>query len=240
MSKLKNIKLNDHEVKRILVSSYFSCGSEAVVCRTNNPHTLYKIFTKGGLEPIPMSDNKLRKIEEICNLQLENCVQPLGTISNNGILIGYEMTYDPNERRFSPSHITRNELIRRLKQVHDILRYFETKDITYGDVDFQNILVNTQTGNIKFCDIDNMRIRKYPIDFICKSLTEYYDIRGIDQRVDAYMHNLFSLKCLNLDFDSYDSNSIREEFTEPAVRIVESMHDLEVFTGEYIIKYVKK
>lgn len=239
MNQLSNISINDQELKRILTKSFFSRGSEAVICRTGNPYVLMKIFIEGRLNVTPMSDNKLRKIEKIYQQQLEHSVRPLRTITNNGMLIGYEMSYNPNNRRFSTSTITRNKTIHHLENARAILKYFETKDIIYGDVDFRNILIDIESGAMTFCDVDNVCMGPYPIDFIPNDLTGYEDVRGIDSSTDAYLHNLLTLRALGLDPKFCDHDDIKGEFTESAIRVFETMQDIERFNGEYIIQYIK-
>lgn len=240
MKNLGNLKLNSREVKRLLTKQYFSCGSEAVICRSEKPNTLYKIFTQSQLRVGTMSLNKLKKLTAIYNMNLENCTLPLRTLSNNGNLIGYEMTYNPNNVRLKPNDFSKEELLDYLQSIKEILCNFTAKGIIYGDVSFQNILIDRKNHKVSFCDMDNIQIGKYPIDFLCHSLTDYYDIRGIDEKTDAYMHNLLVLKSLGLDFFYCDTLDIMEEFTQEAVKTFTSMQELETFTGEYIIKYLRK
>ena len=40
-----------------------------------------------------------------------------------------------------------------------ILEYYHSKDIIYGDVKDDNILINSVTGKISFCDMDNIYAR---------------------------------------------------------------------------------
>lgn len=241
MTRLANFELSKSEVNRLLTKSFYSNGGEAAVCCTNNPHTLYKIFIKGHLtKVVPMSENKLRKLEKIHELQLKGCVRPLKTISCEGQVIGYEMTYDPDDIRFQPSLKMRSETVACLEETRDILQYFASQDITYCDVASRNILRNRKTGEVKFCDIDNIRLGEYPVDLIPTVLRDYSDICGIDQNTDAYMHNLLTLNTFGLDLYYSDSKDIRKEFKRKATPIFESMKEPEKFTGEYIIQYVKK
>lgn len=240
MKRLPNTSISDLELRRILTTSFFSSGSEAVICRTGSNYELRKIFISGRLKIMPMSDNKFKKIERIYQLQLENCVRPLRTIENNGKLIGYDMSYNPNDRRFFPSSFTRKETIHHLEKARSILKYLKRQGIIYGDTSSRNILIDNKTGAMTFCDMDNVCIDSYPIDYICRDLMEYEAIRGIDASTDAYLHNIFTLRSLGLDLTSCDRDDIKEEFTEPAAKIVEDMQDIEKFNGEYLIQYVKK
>lgn len=236
MDRLKNIEISPTEIHNIIKHSFFSNGGEAVVCRTNNPNTLYKIFYKGQMyNVVPMSENKLRKLEILHSLQLTGSVFPLRTITCNKELIGYEMTYNPEEIRFFPGEFDRSDVISKLESIKDILEYFARYDITYADVASRNILFNKHTGKMKFCDMDNVQIGQYPIDIIPLKLSPYYDVCGIDEKTDAYMHNLLTLDILNSR-----KQKLEKEFSRKALPIIESMKEPENFQGEYIIQYVKK
>ncbi len=241
MTRLKNIEFSENEVHRLIKKSFFSSGGEAVICRTNNPNTLYKIFIKGTMyNTIAMSENKLRKLERIHEMELKGCVRPIQTISSQGKLIGYEMTYDPNDIRFFPGYFKRSEVVRKLKETRNILQYFADHDITYGDIALRNILFNKHTGEVKFCDMDNVKIGEYPMDIIPTRLRDYHEICGIDDKTDAYMHNLLTLDAFGLRLYYSDRDDISEEFKGKAIPIVESMKEPENFQGEYIIQYIKK
>lgn len=230
MERLENIKFSKPEIYRLIKKSFFSSGGEAVICRTSNPNTLYKIFFRGTMyNVISMSENKLRKIEKIHQMQLDGCVRPLRTISMGGRLIGYEMTYDSDDLRYYPAIIRRAETVSRLKETKRILEYFGSKGIIYGDVAFRNILFNRQTGQVKFCDIDNVCLDDYPMDIIPPRLREYDDVCGIDENTDAYMHNLLTLEAFNINFHGFNSDDIEGEFKRKTVSIVESMKEPETF-----------
>ena len=240
MERLANINFSRKQLNELIHNQFFSSGGEAIICRTNNPSSLYKIFMNRNLKEISMNENKFQKLLRIHNLRLKRCVMPLKTIACDGKLIGYEMTYNQNESRFFPGEISRQEVINKLLEVKQILQYLATKDITYGDISFRNILFNKQTGKVKFCDIDNIRIGNLPIDSIPRALQNYEDICGIDENTDGYMHNLLTLKTLGLDINYCEEEDIEKCFLNPAVQIVEMMKEPENFTGEYIIEYVKK
>ena len=114
------------------------------------------------------------KIKKLHEMDLEHIVKPVSTLSMNGRLIGYEMTYDQFDISLEKLVLPRKELIEVLKKSKDILLSFRKKDITYGDVTENNILYNPKTRKVKFCDIDNMRIGNLPIDIRGFSLNKFY------------------------------------------------------------------
>lgn len=249
MKKLPNIALSDKELDLIIENNKFDYGGEAVVCRNNNPHTLYKIFVHPGTEiPDIMSDNKLRKIEWLFQHELEDTVRPISTLSNRGYLIGFEMSFDEDDESLINALLTPEEKVHYLHESADILRRFSALDITYGDVKDDNVLINKKTKKAKFCDVDNMRIGNLPIDIMGHGLIEYYDAtQTIDEKADAFMHNLLLLEQLkyhNLShraiLNRLRTNPIMPEFPEEAERILTSLLPPENFQGEYAISYIKR
>ena len=226
----------------------FAHGGEAVIFRTEKPNTLYKFFKDHNGNYIDMSDNKFKKILELYKLKLESAVRPLSTISVNGHLVGYEMTYNPDSVTLKNSGFDRQQKIAILKRTKEILEYFRTQDITYGDVKSNNILIDRKTGTIEFCDMDNIRIGDYPMDLVAEYVQPFEKCDKIEL-CDAYIHNLMTLQQLGfpnnyptfrevartLAKDIYPPN-----FNKEAIPIFESMVIPRKFTGEYVVQYVKK
>lgn len=260
MQRMPNIKIDRRNINWLFMNQLRS-GGEAVICRSYHKNTLFKIIADWECqkqsdsfgvpfhkELIKMSDNKFKKITRLYQMQLEHSVKPLSTLSMDGNLIGYEMTYDPNDKSFNSEKLSREELIYFLSQSKDILEYYAQNDITYGDVTSCNLLVNSRNGTTKFCDIDNIRLGEYPIETMGRDLFIYNVIRGIDQYTDAYMHNIMTLRNL--------SSSPLNDIFEPVYRLVQedyskdltpaakttlmSMEEPQTFNGAYVIKYIKK
>ena len=249
MKTMPNIELTDKELEILIEESKFSYGGEAMVLRNNNPHTLYKIFTIPGTDiEAEMDDNKFRKIIRLYNSPLEGIVLPLSTISNRGKLIGYEMTYDEEDECLLDVIMSDSERTHFLHESKDILLYFTSQDVTYGDVKDDNVLVNRRTGKVKFCDIDNIRLQELPIDIMGHGLTEYFEVvRRIDEKADAYMHNLLFLEQLKYNNLSHRAilnrlraKPIMPEFPEEVERIISTLIEPEKFNGEYAIQYIKR
>ena len=248
MKRLPNIEIPDQQLDLIIDDGLFDYGGEAIVCRNNNPNTLYKLFlTPVSIIPDTMTDNKLKKIVWIYNHPLEHTVMPTAAITNNGEIIGYEMTYDRDDESLLNAILTPDETIACLQETARILQYYASKDITYGDVKSDNILVNNN-NQIKFCDIDNIRIGDMPVDIMSYALTDYFKInKTIDEKADAYMHNLLALEQLKYNGTSYKSilSKIKSkpkmpEFSNEMKKIFLSLAKPEQFNGEYAIQYIKK
>lgn len=246
---MPNIELTDKELEILIEERKFDYGGEAMVLKNNNPHSLYKIFTVPGTDiETEMDDNKYRKILRLYEHPLEGMVSPLSTITNRGKLIGYEMTYDEEDEALINAIMPEPEKIHFLHETKDILQYFATQDVTYGDVKDDNVLVNRRTGKAKFCDIDNIRLQELPIDIMGHGLTEYFEvIRRIDARADAFMHNLLTLEQLKYNNLSHRAilnrlaaNHYMVEFPEEAQNIFRTLSEPEKFNGEYAIQYIKR
>ena len=93
-----------------------------------------------------------------------------------------------------------------------------------------------------------MRIGSLPIDIMGHGLIDYYDAtQTIDEKADAFMHNLLLLEQLkyhNLShraiLNRLRTNPIMPEFPEEAEKILTSLLPPEKFQGEYAISYIKR
>lgn len=249
MKRMPNIELTDQELAMIIERGRFDYGGEAIVCRNNNPHSLYKIFTHPGTDVAAvMSDNKHKKITHLYQHPLEDTVAPLSTISNRGTLIGYEMTFDEDDEALINVIMPEEESVYYLHETAEILRYYATKDTTYGDVKDDNVLINRKTKKAKFCDVDNMQIGNMPIDIMGHGLFEYFAETGIiDEKADAFVHNLLFLEQLKYSGLSHQTILTRlrahpqmPEFSEEVMRVIESLNNPKEFNGEYAIQYIKR
>lgn len=250
MKRIPNIALTGETVKQITTTSQFNKGGEAIICLSDRPDTLYKIFINPSTgEIIEMSDNKLKKITSLFEMNPEYSVKPLSTITMDGRLIGYEMTYNRESRPLSVAKLDRTSTIEVLKRTKVALEHFASYDIVYGDIASRNILID-RNRQIEFCDMDNVQIKDLPIDLQGKDLRRFTRAYGkTDEKADAYMHNLFTLQQLKyptqnptyediitaLSEGPYPSN-----FKRGAIRVFDSMLDPKKFTGEYAVKYLKR
>ncbi len=247
MNRMPNIELTRFELEMLEARRSYKTGGEGSIYFSDSG-TLYKIF----IDPyskrfIGMPENKFEKIVRLYQEPLDYSVKPLSTISSNGRLLGYEMERKPNYKPLSV-FMYRKELIFYLKEIKSILEYYASKDITYGDIKLNNILINRRSHEVMFCDMDNIRLGKYPIDLVGLNLEDFIDGYGrVDEVADIYMHNLLTLKCLNYKGDSYSNilcgikdGTYPTRFEKSALPIIKSMIDPANFTGEYIIQYVKK
>lgn len=88
----------------------------------------------------------------------------------------------------------------------------------------------------------------HPIDVTSPALDAYYRSIGIiDQRADAYMHNLLFLSMMHYqELFSYPeilkelATNYDKRLPLPVERIAMSMLEPQKFSGEYIAQYIKK
>ena len=260
MDRLPNINLDRKSINMMFMSRIAE-GGEAVICRGFKPNSLIKIFVKPEahkysdsfrvpLYPdlITMSQNKLAKLEQIHQSGLEHSVLPLSTITMHKRLVGYEMTFDPDDKQLKGQNLSKEELVHFLEQSKAILEYYKEHDITYGDVNANNLLINRKTGQAKFCDIDNIKIGEYPIDVMGRDLNIYSILHGFDSSADAYMHIVMTLQQLRRDrygmilepVNWLVQKDFSRDLTDAAKETLESMKEPKNFNGEYVIQYIKK
>lgn len=232
---IPNLQLNKKQINSLLNEHKVFSGGEAIICESDNPCTLYKFFYKNG-KIATMEKNKVLKIKLLFDMQLEYMVKPTKLLSFNDEVIGYEMTTDYDFDTYKSYQLSNKELIDFLYKTKEILIYFQNKGVTYGDVDFRNILLNRNTMEILFCDIDNVKINDYPMDIIPSDLINF----DLDGNVHAYMHNIMTLKAFNLDIYCSSNFAIKKSFKNNGLKIILSMHDKKSFNDEYLIDYIKK
>ena len=259
MQKLPNTSINIETLNWLLINQLYS-GGEGIICRGFDDKSVFKVFADWDYrkkqskedrtikpEEIQMSDNKLEKIKLLYQKDPDYMVKPLSTLSCNGVLIGYEQTFDPNDFSFDQEGLPRNASIHFLDESMQALEYFKRQDMIYGDVDSSELLINIKTGRVKFCGIDNMQIGNYKIDRSGTTLTIYSVIRGLDQSADAYMHNIMALRVIappRVYKHEPAYHLVQEDYsqslTEKGLETLDSMHNIKDFNGDYLTPYIKR
>lgn len=236
---IPNKKITEDEFHDLITWRKLTHGGEGFICESDNPYSLYKIFSHLD-KPKPMGENKEKKIELLHELKPDFSIQPISTISLNDVIIGYEMTTDFGLETYKPYQLSPEELKYFLTKTKDILEYFSSLGIIYGDVEPRNILFDRNTGDIKFCDMDNISINNLPIDTMPFNLQFYEANRQIDSSVHPFMHNIMTLRALGLDLYWASIFDLRKQFKRPAIKTVRSMSKPKEFNNEYIVQYMKK
>ena len=203
---LKNIELSSDDLTKLLLYSSISCGSEGIILDAGK-NIAYKIFGDflSNDKVTSMSDNKFSKIKKLYELDLDSLVKIYSTISMNGELIGYSMSYDKKDFTFNDIHYPNEYIIFVLKKLKEILLELARNDIVYGDVHDQNILINHRKKSVKMCDIDNMMVAGFPMDLKGSTINNYIKDRDnmVDSTLDAYMYNILSFTKVNFPNRGY-------------------------------------
>lgn len=236
---IPNKEITKKQFFELIINNKLTFGGEAIICQSDNPYSLYKIFSKAG-QPKPMEKNKEMKINYLYETKPDFCIQPINTISLDDIIIGYEMTADPRLKSYESYQLSSEELKYFLIKTRNILEYFSSLGIIYGDIKLSNILFNRDTGDIQFCDMDNIALNNNPMDLIPSTIQSYHDSRSLDVNIHPYMHNIMTLHVLDFDVYLTSKNKLRHYFKRQAIKTIESMKDPKNFDNQYIIQHLKK
>ena len=236
---IPNKNLCESEFNKIVNYQKINFGGEAIICESDNPYSLYKIFNYKDM-PKYIGENKEKKINLLYDLKPKYSIEPIQTISLNDVIIGYEMSTDFGLETYKTYELSPEELKYFLTKTKEILEYYSSIGIIYGDVNPRNILFDRDTGDIKFCDMDNISINGLPFDVMPFSLETYRAEREIDFSAHPYMHNIMTLRAVGLDSYWATRFDIRKHFKRPAVKIVSSMAKPNNFKGGYVVDHIKK
>lgn len=236
---IPNKPITEDQFFDLIAYEKLTSGGEATICNGETPYSKYKLFAD-GFSPLAMPENKVRKISKLYEMKVDHSVQPIYTVSLNDIIVGYEMTSDVDLRKTETYFLSPEEKLYFLTQTRNILDYFTSRGIIYGDIEPRNILFNRQTGDIKFCDMDNIALEDLPMDIIPTGALEYSASRPIDENIHPYLHNIMTLRAYGLDSYWVTRKDLRKNFRRPAYKTVKSMKNPSDFNNEYIVQYIKK
>lgn len=198
---MRNLELTEQQLENIRLG-FKQSGSAASIYNATD-HSLYKIFKNHISEEV--LDNKKKKIEMLNELQVPFFRNPIRTLSLNEKFIGYEIEYNKEDRMWWEFSLKTEDKIRLLQELKEKLCFLSKKGIIYGDLKDDNLLINSKTGNISFCDIDNVQIGNRKMDHILCELDyayKHYDF--YPEEVHIYMHNLFTANEFFGSFDNYN------------------------------------
>ena len=226
----------------LLKERFFEFGGESFIVKSD-PNRVYKMYKDFIIRDIL----EKKKIEKISEMNLEYITEPTAILYSNGVPIGYEMKYDENDINLLLSTLSKKEKIYALKKIKDILKYFESKEIIYHDINQGNILINKNNGKIKFCDTDNVTMEDYPGDLYGDLILFFKETYGvIDTRVHSFMHNYLTLSYLNDIDELYDVMAMIKTYKYPKhvtkknEEIVKSLVESDgTYKDRYIIDTIK-
>lgn len=236
---IPNKQITRDEFYRLVDYQKLYSGGEANICEADTPFSVYKLFYHCST-PVAMPENKVKKISRLYDEQVKHSVYPLCTISLDDVIVGYEMTSDIDLNKAQINFLPFEEKKYFLEKTKEILEYFSSLGIIYGDVEPRNILFDRNTGRIEFCDMDNIAWDDLPMDLLPNHVVDYNAARPIDKNLHPYMHNLMTLKSFGIDQYWATPKELRQHFKRPARKTIKSMKDPANFNNEYIIQYLKK
>ncbi len=236
---IPNKPITRDEFYRLVDYQKLSFGGEATICEADTPYSVYKFFYHCST-PVAMPENKVKKISRLYDMKVDHSVQPLCTISLDDIIVGYEMTSDIDLSKADIYFLPPEEKLYFLNKTKEILEYFSSLGIIYGDVAARNILFDRNTGRIEFCDMDNIALDELPMDLLPSYVIDYNTSRPIDRNLHPYMHNLMTMKEYGIDTYWTSRRELRQHFKRPALKTIKSMKDPKDFNNEYIVQYLKK
>lgn len=246
MNILPNKELTMKELN-FLDKNIFDCGAEGYVSVSENT-TMYKIFRYDTSNQETL-ENKKNKIVQLSKYNIDGIVKPLSTLSFKKEFIGYEMTYDSRDYEIRPRYLTLKQKKEALIKIKTILETLQEKEIIYADINERNILINPM-GEIKLCDIDNAQASQYPIDIMTSDTKQFLDsyMRGIDEKLHSYMHNLLTIRFLTEEFFKEDDEGkieleeiLNKILTKTGIEVLEETNYPNMsYSGKYLINHIRK
>lgn len=248
MRKLPNIELTREEFKETynrLDRRYH--GSEACIAFNIRPGVCRKVFLNTF-----QIERKIPKLYWLYENEekLDNDVKILSTVRYKNKFFSYDMTYDEDDALFNRARLSKEKTIEYLQLSREKLERIHSLGAVYGDVKADNILINRRTGNLSFCDLDNIQIgNRYPIDTLSDYLEFFSNDEGfVRENADYYMHSLMTLSMLDGEHcEYYEILQMLDlgrsfNFLEPSANpTLQKMNDaLFDYKGDYLIDYVKK
>ena len=240
---LRNIKITAEE-KLFYENHFMDLGTESTIYQ-NSPNTVIKIW-KDEVTTNAQKENKKNKIIELHKRNLKYIPSILSTYSLGDVCIGYEMSYNEKDLPMLVAPLDKNEKIKIIKRMKDILMYFASEEVIYPDIKNDNVLINPITGNITFCDVDNSKVDGLPIDLYphyAKLFTYAYGQE--DSLLHSYMLNLYTLTELTDTWqdeviEGLTEDKYQEMFREKGKTILKQMKKpTPAYRGEYLIDYIK-
>ena len=252
---LDNIQLSKREVLR-LREKKINYGGESIIVRPDIPNTIFKLYRQSVSDK--ERENKHRKLELIDSKDIKFITKPQSVLTCEDRIVGHAYDYDRDDISFLLAPLSLEEKISSLRRIKMILNYFKRNGIIFADLKSDNILINPQTGKIKFCDMDSVQIDGLKTSIHEEYLLPLFKDGMLDERVHVYLHNLMVIdELLTNTSDSYidaleeiDLEKVKRIFNRDCQKIIEyivkrksNYYDLYLIDGinpQSIVKYKKR
>ena len=252
---LDNIQLSKREVLR-LREKKINYGGESIIVRPDIPNTIFKLYRQSVSDK--ERENKHQKLELIDSKDIRFITKPQGVLTCEDRIVGHAYDYDRDDISFLLAPLSLEEKILSLRRIKMILNYFKRNGIIFADLKSDNILINPQTGKIKFCDMDSVQIDGLKTSIHEEYLLPLFKNGMLDERVHVYLHNLMVIdELLTNTSDSYidaleeiDLEKVKRIFNRDCQKIIEyivkrksNYYDLYLIDGinpQSIVKYKKR
>ena len=252
---LDNIQLSKREVLR-LREKKINYGGESIIVRPDIPNTIFKLYRQSVSDK--ERENKHQKLELIDSKDIRFITKPQGVLTCEDRIVGHAYDYDRDDISFLLAPLSLEEKILSLRRIKMILNYFKRNGIIFADLKSDNILINPQTGKIKFCDMDSVQIDGLKTSIHEEYLLPLFKNGMLDERVHVYLHNLMVIdELLTNTSDSYidaleeiDLEKVKRVFDRDCQKIIEyivkrksNYYDLYLIDGinpQSIVKYKKR
>lgn len=252
---LDNIQLSKREVLR-LREKKINYGGESIIVRPDIPNTIFKLYRQSVSDK--ERENKHQKLELIDSKDIKFITKPQGVLTCEDRIVGHAYDYDRDDISFLLAPLSLEEKILSLRRIKMILNYFKRNGIIFADLKSDNILINPQTGKIKFCDMDSVQIDGLKTSIHEEYLLPLFKDGMLDERVHVYLHNLMVIdELLTNTSDSYidaleeiDLEKVKRVFDRDCQKIIEyivkrksNYYDLYLIDGinpQSIVKYKKR
>lgn len=209
MTTLPNIKISREELVWYYERNTTLMGAEGKIFEGESKKVVRKIFhpplskeKDDQEEYYQKMENKHQKLILLHQKKIENDIVPVATISYQDSIIGYDMTTAKFQR------ISKWDILE-LRKLKEKLKVFHDEGIIHGDIKHSNILRN-QEGDLVLCDLDNMQVEDYPIDYFNYMISCFpEDDKLVDENSDIYLYNLFLLQ--QMAYPKQDFSEIANE-----------------------------
>lgn len=251
MKTLGNINLTLQELKDYQ-KNYFDYGSECIIVRGHEENKIFKLLTTDPeseeSSKLEVFENKYQKILRLFQKQIKFLTLPTNTLSYNNYFIGYEMDYSLDDMNLIYAPLEDARKISILKDIRDILLYFNDQGIIYGDIKNDNILINAKNSALKFCDSDNIMYQGLPMDVVTDVVQRFQNEYGkLDEKLHSYMHNLLTLEEIDAGICDYPyilekiKSGGYNDIVTPRGKIIlkEMTHVTSNYSGSYLIDTLK-